>query len=135
MKLQIAMEYLIIVGVVLVFLIPIWVYVTVSQNEALGDLSLSYARTAVEKLRSAADMVYSQGAPAKVRQNVYFPSGLEEAALQGSSVVLTVRTYAGLSNVSAVCKGNLTGALPQEEGNYLFTVEAIDHTVSITYAT
>lgn len=133
MKLQVAMEYLIIVGVVLAFLVPIWAYVTISQNQASGDLSLSYARTAVEKLRSAADMVYSQGSPAKVTLNVYLPPGLEQAALQNASIILSVRTYAGLNSVSAQCKGNLTGSLPQREGNYLFIVKAVDHTVSITY--
>ncbi len=134
LKLQIAMEYMIIVGVVLAFLVPVWVYVTVSQNEASGDLSLSYARTAVEKMRSLADFVHSQGSPAKATQSIYFPAGLESAVLQNSSIVLTVRTYAGPNTVAAACKGNLTGGLPQKEGHYLFTVEAVGQNVSITYS-
>jgi len=134
MKLQAAMEYLLIAGVVLALLIPIWIHVSTTQNEAAGDLSLSYAQAAADKLREYADMVYSQGPPAKVTTTVYFPSGVESASLANSTVLLKVRTYAGLSDVHAQSRANLTGALPQKEGQFLFTVEAVGQDVSITYA-
>jgi len=134
MKLQAALEYLLIVGVVLALLIPIWVHVSTSQNEASGDLALSYANAAVGKLREYADMVQAQGPPAKVTAIVYFPSGLESASLVNATILLKVRTYAGLNDVYATSRANLTGALPQKDGNFLFTVEAMGSNVSITYA-
>ena len=73
MKAQGAFEYMLIVTALLAIMIPVWVYVTNVQYQTNSQLTLSYARNTVEKLVAAADLVYSQGPPAKVNMQVYIP--------------------------------------------------------------
>lgn len=135
MKLQVAMEYLFIVGIVLMFLIPVWVHTTTTQNQASEDLSISYAQAALDKLAATADLVYSQGPPAKVTQNVFVPPSTKSFYTNGKVIILFVSTSSGNSDVWKITKANLVSELPQDEGYYLFTVESINESyVSITYA-
>ena len=129
---QVAFEYMIIVAAVLVFLIPVWTYVSGVQMQAGSELSISYARNAAEQIADTAGLVYSQGPPAKVNMRIYIPSGVEEINIIGKTIVLRVRTTAGVSDVFSISIAEMNGTLPSQEGNYLVTVEAKDGFVQIS---
>ncbi len=123
---------MIIVAAVLVFLIPVWTYVSGVQMQAGSELSISYARNAAEQIADTAGLVYSQGPPAKVNMRIYIPPGVEEINIIGKTIVLRVRTTAGISDVFSISIAEMNGTIPSQEGNYLVTVEAKDGFVQIS---
>ena len=73
MRAQTAMEYLSIVGIVLVFVIPIWAYLITIEQQTSTELSLSYSKNAARQIADASSLVYSQGPPAKLTFQIYIP--------------------------------------------------------------
>ena len=137
MKAQSAFEYLIIISIVISFLIPIWAYVLSTQQRTTDELSLSYANNAVSRIVDTADLVYSQGPPAKVTIRVYMPAGIQRLIFYNNTMVLTVRTSSGFSDVydTSIAAINVTQGLNEtlsEEGTYLLKVEAYGNVVQIS---
>lgn len=133
MKVQVAFEYIIIIAIGLAFIIPIWLYIITVQYQSNVELALSYAKNAVDKIASTADLVYSQGTPAKVRVSVYIPNGVVQSNITNNTIYLTVRVGTQLSDVVAISEAELNGSLPTQEGNYLIDIEAKADYVQITY--
>lgn len=131
MRGQVAFEYMIIVAVVFAFLIPIWIYINTVQTRTSTELILSYAKNAVEKITTAADLVYSQGPPAKVRLALYIPSNVQGSSIVNKTVILRVVTDSGISDIYSTSLANLNGSIPISEGNYWATLEAKDSFVQI----
>ncbi len=133
MKAQVAFEYMMIFGLALAFAIPVWIYVASVQQGTGEELSASYAENAARQMTSSADLVYSQGSPAKVRLNVYIPSGVDNASITGGrTIVFTVRTSAGPTDIFSSSVANMTGTIPSSEGSYLINIESRGSYVEIT---
>ncbi|UCD03064.1 MAG: hypothetical protein JSV63_00295 [Candidatus Aenigmatarchaeota archaeon] len=127
MKAQAAFEYMLVVILVLAFLVPLWTYMLSVNKEASDELSLSYAKNAVESITSAADLVYSQGPPAKVRITVFIPDGVEEVNITNRTVNFRVAFSAGVTGIFALSRARLNGTIPTKRGTYWLEIEAIDH--------
>ena len=121
---QTAMEYFLIMGMVMAVLIPTWAYVTAVQRDAGDQISLSYAHNAVNKIAGIADMVHSQGSPASMKTMIHIPAGVEEIQLRNREVNFRVRTSSGTSDVYAITIANLTGSIPTTPGDYHITINA-----------
>ena len=137
MKAQSAFEYLIIISIVISFLIPIWAYVLGTQQRTTDELSLSYANNAVSRIVDTANLVYSQGPPAKVTARVYIPAGVQRLIISSNTLIMTVRTGSGFSDVyeTSIATMNMTEHLNEtlaEEGNYLLKIEAYGNVVQIS---
>jgi uncharacterized protein (UPF0333 family) len=127
MKAQAAFEYMVIVIIALTFMIPLWVYITSVKTEASDELSLSYAKNTVDKLASTADLIYSQGSPAKVRVNIFIPPGVYGYNITNNTVVLRVMYMGTVTDVYAESRAMLNGTLPTAEGGYWMQIEAVDN--------
>ncbi|MBI2675303.1 MAG: hypothetical protein HYX24_02505 [Candidatus Aenigmarchaeota archaeon] len=134
MKGQAATEMLAIVALVLAFLIPVWYYVSTLQASTAAELTQSYAESAVSRLAKAADSVFSQGKPAKIRMDVYIPKGVENISINGRNIIVALRTGQSISNFSETSISPLNGSLPTREGTYKVSVEAFDNVVQISYS-
>jgi hypothetical protein len=133
MKAQVAFEYMMIFGLAIAFALPVWLYVSSLQQSTGEELSLTYAQNAVKQITGAADLVYTQGPPAKVRLNVYIPDRVEEASIMGNKTInLKVRTTSGLSDTVSTSVANLSGTIPSSQGSYLIDVESVGEYVQIT---
>ncbi len=131
-KVQVAFEYMIIVGIVIAFLIPVWAYISGVQQRTNTELSLSYAKSAAEMVTSTADLVYSQGPPAKVNVMVFMPEGIADVNITNTTIEIKVRVGPANSSVYATSNAELNGTLPTTSGNYLISIEARDNYVQIT---
>jgi uncharacterized protein (UPF0333 family) len=131
---QTAMEYLIIVSIVLVFMIPIWTYVATMQQQTNTELTLTYARNAANQIADAAKLVYSQGPPAKLRINVYIPYGVQNITITNNSISFGVIFNSKTADIYAFSTSNLNGSIPSGQGYYWIDVEAMDNLVQITQA-
>lgn len=133
MKAQVAFEYIIIVGVVITFLIPLWSYIAVVNEQATQSLSISQAQTAANRIVSASDLVYTQGPPAQLTITIFIPRGVESANLTDTTVRFRVYIGKGVTDVAAVALGPLNGSIPRREGLYRFSIKAVEDYVNISY--
>lgn len=125
MKAQAAFEYMLIVMIVMAFLVPLWTYTIVVNNEAADELALAYAKNAAESLTSAADLVYSQGPPAKVRINVFIPGGVNETSITNQTVILNMMHSGGITSIFSISRARLNGTIPSTKGMYRMEVRAV----------
>ena len=132
MRAQVAFEYMVIVGMVMLFLIPMWIYISGVQQGASSQISISYAENAVNKIVSHADLVNSQGPPAKITSTLYIPPGVQEINFVDTTVHLRLLTSDGQMDILGVANVNITGTLPTREGNYQLRVEAVAGGVSVS---
>ena len=131
MRGQVAFEYMVIVILVLLFLVPVWIYITNMQNETNTEFILSYSKLATKELTSSADLLYSQGPPAKISADIYIPSNVQEIIIQNNSVIFKVYFKNTITDVFSTSDSQLNGSLPSNEGNYRVTMEAMDGFVQI----
>ena len=130
---QAAIEYFVIAAMVMMFMIPIWVYVASTQQSTGYELSLSYTRNAAKQLADAASLVHSQGAPAKINVKVYIPSGVENVSIIDKTVIFKVNTGPQVSEVWYTSAATITGEdqIPINEGYYYFDIISHDSYVEI----
>jgi len=134
MKLQIATEYLIIVSFALMVLIPYILYLYSASLQYQEQNSLTIASESVKKIGEACDWVYLQGEPTKLTLKILIPKNVENITFLNKTIVWKVRTSAGVSDVYYNCLANVTGYLPNREGEYLVSVEALKGGVNISVA-
>lgn len=132
MKAQSSFEYLMVFALAIAFAVPVWLYISSMQHTAGEELSLSYAKNAVNQITSAADLVYTQGPPAKVSLNVYIPSRVDMINITNRTVNFRILTTAGISDVFSESVANMTGTLSSSEGSYWISVESKGNYVQIT---
>lgn len=133
MRAQASFEYLMIFSLAIAFAIPVWIYVSSVQQSAGEELSFSYAQNAVNQITSAADMVYTQGPPAKVSLNIYVPSRVEYINITGKSINFRMLSSGGVSDIFSESVANLTGTLSTSEGMYRISVESMGSYVEISH--
>ncbi|MBU0898617.1 MAG: hypothetical protein KKB03_04475 [Nanoarchaeota archaeon] len=133
MKGQAAFEYMAIFIIVMAFVTPVWFYVISLQGDTTNDLYFTYAKNAADKITQTADLVYSQGYPAKLRVKVYMPPNILEAFFDDKTVVLKMAIDSHETYITSLSTGTLTGSLPTSEGVYWLDVEAENDHVQISY--
>jgi uncharacterized protein (UPF0333 family) len=133
MRAQAAVEYFVIAGMVLMFMVPIWVYIVTTQQQATQELSLSYAKNAAKQIADASSLVHSQGAPAKININLYIPSGVVNATIINKTIIFHVLTGSQTSEVWYTSTAELHGEedIPVNEGYYYFDIISHDTYVEI----
>lgn len=134
MRGQAALEYGMILAIVLAALIPI-VYLAYTEFSSRSGVAL--ANLAADRLAQAVALVAAQGPGARVQVNAYWPAGVSEARVAGREVVLRVAGPGGRpADVYRVTDVNLTAAaFPTTEGRYVFDVEyRTDGNVTVSLA-
>lgn len=132
MRAQSSFEFMMIFALAIGFAIPVWIYVSSLQLGAGEELSLSYAKNAAGQITSAADLVYTQGPPAKVKLDVYIPSRVDEIDISNKTINLKVSSSAGVSDVFSTSVADLNGTLPTLEGMHSISVESKGSYVQIS---
>jgi uncharacterized protein (UPF0333 family) len=133
MRGQSSIEYFVIAAMVMMFMIPIWVYIMTIQQQAAQELSLSYSKNAAKQIADAASLVHSQGSPAKINIKVYIPDGVGNVSIVDKTIIFNVFMGAQESEVwydsTAELQGE--GEIPVNEGYYYFDIISHDTYVEI----
>jgi uncharacterized protein (UPF0333 family) len=135
MRAQAAMEYLSIIGIVLVFVIPIWAYLITLEQATSSEFSLSYSKNAARQIADASSLVYSQGPPAKISFQIYVPAGVENILIDNRSVVFNVSLGPAFTDVFATSTATMNGTLQSNEGYYTIEVISVNSLVQINQNT
>jgi uncharacterized protein (UPF0333 family) len=121
---QISVEFLVVVGMVLLMLSPLWFSLYRSIQEEQADLRVSQAKTALSRIVRSADLVYVQGAPASATIIVYLPAGVLNYTFAANETHYDVSLGKYVTDVVEVTKTPLTGALPISEGTHKILIRA-----------
>lgn len=120
---QAGIEYVMIVGAILIIAIPLFFYAIYETNH---KVKINQADDAVNTLANAADTVYSLGSGSKKYVWVAIPSGVLSSSVNGSEVSLTLSVFSGQSDIHASSKALLVGSVPAAKGTYRIAVEALE---------
>ena len=132
MKAQAAEEYLIIVSVALLILIPVIYQANKLLIAYKDDNKISSAKNTVDKLGEIADWVFSQGPPAKRTIEIHIPQGVEEISLDNKTINFKIKTSSGFSDAFYETVSTLQGNIPTNSGNYFVALTAYDDYVDIS---
>ena len=110
------------------------IYVSNLQRQTGTDMYLSYAKNTANQIADTADLVYSQGSPAKVRIKVYIPKHVVSVNITGHEINFNMSYMDGYSDIFATSLAPLNGTLPSLEGTYWIEIEATDSGVDINPA-
>jgi type II secretory pathway pseudopilin PulG len=133
MRAQTAIEYFIIAGMVLMFMVPIWAYIVTTQQQTTQQLSLTYARNAAKQIADAASLVHSQGSPAKINIKVFIPSSIKNVSIYNKTIVFQVITGPQTAEIWYTSTADMQGEekIPVNEGYYYFDIISHDTYVEI----
>ncbi len=123
-KAQVAMEYLMITGLIFLMLIPtIILFLTQSRNFN-EDITDSQVHKILETVVGAADTVYYQGPPAQQQLRLYMPKQVNNIAIENQTITFNISKGTVEYTMDKTSKANLTGSLSTEAGLHIITVTA-----------
>jgi hypothetical protein len=123
---QLSVEFLVVAGLVLLILTPLWVSLLRAIQAEQADLRISQAHTALERIVQGADLVYVQGSPASVTVTVYVPPGVLNYSLSNNETMYRLSMGTAFTDVVEPTKTPFAGSLPITEGTYKLLVSAED---------
>ncbi|MFH1470489.1 MAG: hypothetical protein ABIF01_01965 [Candidatus Micrarchaeota archaeon] len=123
---QAAVELLIILAIAMTLLGAVIVTGSRQLNHGQTMLRLTQARSAVNDLAHAADVVYKEGEGAVRKVRVTIPDGVspDRVFIDGKFVNVGVYVEGGESDVNAMSVAKLSGSLPSSPGTYWIYVGA-----------
>ena len=122
---QASVEYLILVGVMLAFLIPLFYY---SLTEISNNLRISQAENTVNLVAGKIDNVYTLGAGNREKLKVTIPKGVVSFdIIENKTVELKFFVFGNQTEIFKTTKAsNIEGELPQKPGAYFLLVEGLE---------
>jgi hypothetical protein len=133
MKAQVAIEYLTIISIAFIILIPLILYVNDLLNNYNDDTKISLAKNTVKKLGENIDWIYSQGQPARTTLEIYIPDGITNVSLANKTILLKIKTLAGTSDIFYETVPSLNGSIPTTKGYYMVTLVSYENYVNISW--
>ena len=123
MRAQLAIEYVIVIGIILIALIPIFYY---SLTESSRVTRINQANDAVNTLARAADGVYSIGPGTRKYVWINMPGGVRGYSLANKTVLINLFVFGGVSDVFSQAKADLAGVIPLSGGEHRIKVEMLE---------
>lgn len=123
---QAAVEYLFILGFLLIIIAPILYYTLQGQS---ASINISQAGDAADAIAQAVDTVHALGPGSRQLVWVTLPQTLVNSSLQGKEVVIRIQVGDGVSDIVARTTAAMSGSLPGTPGTYQIGVEALNTSV------
>jgi len=120
---QISLEYIILIGTILILIIPISYYLTYQTS---SNLRVNQADDAVKSIARTVDTVYSMGPGARNYVWITIPKGVTDTKLSTNEIQISLGIYGGVSDIAATTSANLTGEIPNSSGTYKIPIEVLD---------
>jgi len=130
---QHALEYLVIIAFALILATPIIFNAQLSSVDLGVVTRSSMAKNALSAIKESAELVYSQGEPARVSFKVTLPSGINESLVSLREISFTLNGNREPFKVYEIVDFNVTGSLPINPGTHTITTKAEGNYVNITY--
>jgi len=124
---QAGIEYVILVGFLLVFFIPIIHY---ALQETTENVKLSQLESFIGRVSKAVNSVHSIGPGTVDVVTVTLPNGVTEHIFYNEAgsheIILRVSHKGGISDIHASVKPYVGGELPEDAGTYFLRIKCIN---------
>ena|SRR3989338_6755218 len=121
---QSGIEYLIVVGIGLLILIPVFVVGQRSIADFDTNADQLLAKQALNKIEEAANLVYAQGEPAKITLDLRFPNNINSTKIQNKLMIITIRSTGQTSDLISIVNFPINGTIPTTSGKKKVSIEA-----------
>ncbi|MDD9952772.1 MAG: hypothetical protein OXR66_00380 [Candidatus Woesearchaeota archaeon] len=129
---QAAMEYLLIVGLSAMLVLPL-IVVSMSQSQRFADdITASQVENIAGAIIDSANTVYYSGEPAKKTIVLNFPERIQSVTVNNDSILFTVMSSSGTYEYVRYTNGPLNGTIRTFAGLHRITLEAWQNQVNIT---
>lgn len=123
---QAAIEYLAVFGIALLLSTPFIVKAQQSIFELRTGSDVLALQNSLDNLETSADTVVASGKPAKRTFDFQVSDSVESANVTNNSVIYTVRTQGGESDLVRSFDFNFTGEVPEDSGRHRVSVSAVE---------
>lgn len=121
---QAAIEYLVVFGIALALSTPFILRAQGSIMELRSGSQVVTLQNSLDRVESSVETVSAAGEPARRTFSFEVPDIVRDARVFNNSVVYTVRTRSGESQVIRSFDSNVTGEVPADVGRHRMTVYA-----------
>ncbi len=118
------MEYVIIVGFILVIMIPLILIFYGHISSTNDQIITSQVDMIAKKVVDSAESVYYLGEPSKTRIKVYMPENVEQVTIYDKEIVFKVKTGSGLTDISQISSVNISGDILITPGIRYINIES-----------
>ncbi len=128
------MEYLVTIGFALLILLGLTVFAYNYTLSARQSAVVSTASAAVNNIVESANLVHSQGYPAKATLVVQIPENVNSITFNDKTIIMSVRVRGGKTDLAATAKTKLVGNITTNKGFYKISVQSFGDYVNVTHA-
>lgn len=121
---QVAMEYLIIVGFVVIITLPLVIIFQTHSKETTAEITSAQIYQISKRISDGAETVYYLGEPSKLTIKTYFPSSIESVSIGSNEIVFNVRADGREDEIVIYTPINVSGNLSTHEGVHYVTIES-----------
>lgn len=118
------MEYVIIVGFILVIMIPLILIFYEYTSSTNDQVITSQVDMIAKKVVDSAESVYYLGEPSKTRIKVYMPTNVEDIIIYNKEIVFKVKTRSGITDISQLSSVNISGNISATKGIHYISIES-----------
>lgn len=130
MKAQASLEYLIVISIALLILIPAILYANDIIIFSKKELRKKLAENTVEMIAENSDWVNSLGPPSRVIVIVYVPELVEYINISDFKILLKFKDSEEV--ILKETRANVTGFIPRDEGYYNILITAEQNFVNVS---
>ena len=131
LKSQVSVEYIMIIGFVLVTIVPMVLIYYNYSNETRESVATSQALNIARKIADSAESVYYLGRPSQITLRMNFPENIVSTNLSNREVLFKISTSNGVTDVVETSSVDMNGTLPVKSGIYTLTIRAEEGFVQI----
>lgn len=125
---QISYEYVMLVGVILVIMIPLFYF---SFSKVSDTVRINQAEESVSVLAKAADTVYALGPGSKSYVWITVPSGVVSTSVNNKEILLRLSIFGSISDFHAAAKANVSGSFPFSQGTYKMSATMLENGIIV----
>ena len=121
---QSSLEFLVVLGLFLVALIPILMYATSSTNK---DMKVAQMDTTLQNLQAAINTVHALGPGTTEVVTILVPQGVENITFSGNEIQMVTFLFGGRNDFHKSVNPQVSGSLPNLTGVYQVRVFALEN--------
>jgi uncharacterized protein (UPF0333 family) len=131
-KAQVSMEYMILVGFLVVITIPLILVYNTQYKGTNIQIIANQADQLGQKIVDTAESVYYLGQPSKTTLKVYIPQQIENITVGDNEITFRVIVNKGTDDVVKMSNVPISGTLKATPGMHYITVQSVGSYVNIS---
>jgi len=131
-KAQVAMEYMILVGFLVVITIPLILVYNTQYKGTSQQIIANQAEQIGQKIVDTAESIYYLGQPSKTTIKIYMPQQIESITITDYEIMFQLMSSKGTEDVVKLSSVPLNGTLPTTSGMHYITIQSVGSYVNIS---